>query len=377
MNEHDEPLHPTVDPRADLMQAMVDDRFDPGMYRRFYVPKASGGRRLIVAPNARLMEYQQDLLRRLLDYELPGSPHAHAYYYHRSIRTMAEPHVGRAVVVKLDLKDFFPTISPQLVRAALLRRNIATPLINLIGKWCFLPRAEANDDLPAWGLPIGAPTSPLLSNLVAADRLDARLAGLARRWFRNALVNPKWREHDIEYTRYADDLVFSSNDERLAGIIPIVRRIVADGGFRLNERKVYVQRRVGRQVVCGVVVNARPGAPRPARQSLRHELFRLACDVAQGRCAPHTRIDRLATDGLPVVSPLDWDRLRGRLNHVHWLNPSQARDLHRLFDRLVDLHRPPHQQHADTVAWRRRQEDRCTRSSASATPPNSLLSTAT
>lgn len=370
-----EALHPTLAPCAELLQAMRTKPFHSGMYRTFRIPKASGGWRTIVAPNAELMAFQQELRRLLGDHALPGSTHAHAYYYGRSIRTMADPHVGRAVVVKMDLADFFPRIEPYHVRNALLRRNVDSFLMSLITKWCF--RINDTDGLPFRGLPIGAPTSPLLSNLVAADRIDPRLAGLVRRWNRRTEGRSQWREHDIAYTRYADDLVFSSDDPDLGAIVPAVRRILESAGFRVNERKIHILRRGDRQVVCGVVVNSAPGAPRPARTGLRHELYRLACDIAQGRCRPGERIDRLASGGLPVVEPLNFARLAGRLAHVRWLKPTQARDLTRLYDRLVDLHRPPSEQQADTVAWRRRQEARCTANCDPETPSSTPSSTET
>ena len=363
--------HPVPSSRDELIAELRRRPFHPGMYHEFTIPKASGGVRQILAPNPDLMRLLDGLLDLLHEQKLPGSQCAHAYYFGRSILTMATPHLRRRVVVKLDLSDFFPTITRRLVRAALDYRRVPPPLVNLVLRWCF------HEDR----LPIGAPTSPLLSNLVAADNIDRRLVGLARTWRRTTKRPADWRHPDIAYTRYADDLVFSSDYDDLPKIVPAVRRILESTAFRLNEKKIRILRRSRRQTVCGVVVNSEPGAPRSARRALKHELFRYACDIAAGRCPPGRRIERMAEGGFPQELPLDFARLAGRIAHVRWLKPSHAASLQPWFDLLVDLHRPETNRAYATRRWcasfLRRQETACSPTSVPEIPPASPSSTAT
>jgi hypothetical protein len=158
--------------------------------------------------------------------------------------------------------------------------------------------------LAAPHLPQGAPTSPALANL-CAYRLDCRLAGLA-----DAL--------GAVYSRYADDLMFSGGRPVLARA-PALRRavaaIVADEGFRLNERKSALATRAGRQRVCGIVVNARTNAPRDDYDRLRAALHEAA---TRGPAAANR-------DGVPDLRA----HLLGRIGWVEALNPARGARLRR------------------------------------------------
>ena len=115
-------------------------------------------------------------------------------------------------------------------------------------------------------LPQGAPTSPALANIVAS-RLDARLAGLAKRF--GAL-----------YTRYADDLTFSCSESprKLYVLYSLARKIIEEEGFRINKKKVRFSRPGQRRMVTGLVIgeDARVRVPRKLRRTLRARLHRFA-----------------------------------------------------------------------------------------------------
>ncbi len=239
-------------------------------YRQFQIPKAKGGLRTISAPRARLRAVQQTIREKLLSH-LPATDQAQAFVSGRSTLTNASPHVKKAIVVKLDLKDFFGTITFARVRGFLEKLGysgmIATLLALLVTE---APRKRVAIDGRTWyvalgprSLPQGAPTSPALTNQIAR-RLDARLAGYSKK--------AGW-----SYTRYADDLTFSaatlgSGSGEIPKLLGVVHAVVAAEGFTPHPEKTFFARKGRQQRVTGIVVNEKPGLPRaPLRR------FRAAC----------------------------------------------------------------------------------------------------
>ena len=273
-------------------------------YVTFAVPKRSGGERLIMAPKTRLRALQRKL-NALLVNKLPVSEYAHGFKAGRSVRSNAEPHVGKSVVLRLDIRDFFPSIHFGRVRGLLLALGygypVATTLAVLMTESPRQP-VQVNDVLlyPPCGpraCPQGAPTSPGVSNALLV-RLDRRLAGLAR-------------QHGFAYTRYADDLTFSGSDIAAAHALRLsAARVVKEEGFEVNSRKTRVARGGSRQLVTGVVVNRVLGLSRQTRRRLRAAVHRYLQDHAAGTADPA----RLA-------------RLDGQLAYLAMLNPDQARRL--------------------------------------------------
>jgi retron-type reverse transcriptase len=217
-------------------------------YREFTIPKRSGGKRRILAPVPGLKALQRRILRRLLA-RLRVHPAAMGFERGRSIVDNARAHVGRAVVMRFDLRDFFPSTGAKRLRRYFRRIGWNRPAAKLLVRLC----------THEGGLPQGAPTSPRLSNLVNY-RLDARLAGMA------ATIG-------AVYTRYADDITvsFAEDDrERVHYMQRFVRRVVESEGYQLHHRKkLSIRRRHHRQVVTGLVVNERVNLPRDVRRRLR------------------------------------------------------------------------------------------------------------
>jgi hypothetical protein len=252
-------------------------------------------------PDAALMAEQRQILAWLYARRLAASLYAHGFVRGRSIATNARPHVGKKVVLRLDLADFFPSTTAEMVRQALYENGVPTEAAQAVVETCTLEGR----------LPQGAPTSPFLANLVAA-RLDVRLAGLVRKWT------------DGAYTRYADDLCFSSSDRHLNRLIPPAQRIVEDIGYRLNPKKIRVYRQGVRQVVAGVVVNRKPNPCRTLRRSLRAAIYRARQALLGGN------------------PPVSLQRLRGLASHVFSINSEAGsrflRDVVEL-ERLAAVHR--------------------------------------
>src|SRR5688572_758639 len=233
-------------------------------YVTFAIPKRSGGKRLIMAPKRQLKAIQRRLVNLLIE-KLPVSDVAHGFRKGRNIRTGAEPHVGQRVLLRIDLKDFFPTVTFARVRGFLIAYGygyrVATTLAVLMTE---AQRQPVDLDGVIYHVPVGArhcvqgaPTSPGICNALLI-RLDRRLAGLAKK-------------RGLTYTRYADDLTFSGDVDldTIHRFRCAATRLIEAEGFILNRDKVRVMRQSARQSVTGVVVNKVLGLSRQDRRRLR------------------------------------------------------------------------------------------------------------
>lgn len=216
-------------------------------YRSAFIPKRSGGTRRLRIPDRRTLDLQRRLLRRIFG-RLKAHPAATGFERSRSIVDNARPHVRQAVVIKLDVEDFFTNTTADRLRRYFQRIGWNAEAAEL------LTRLTTDEN----GLPQGAPTSPRLSNLVNYI-LDVRLTRLARRW-------------KGQYTRYADDITFSFPKDyprHVRGVIQKAGRILKGLGYRLNHGKVRILRAHQRQTVTGLVVNDRVRISRRQRRLLR------------------------------------------------------------------------------------------------------------
>ncbi len=232
-------------------------------YVRYEIPKRGGGQRVILAPKRELKALQRKVLDDLLA-KVPASGCAHGFVPKRSIVTNAEAHVGQQVVLNLDLKDFFPSVTFPRVRGLFISLGYSFPVASALGLLCTEHEREVFErDGERFFISVGprclvqgAPTSPALANLIAW-RLDRRLEGLARK-------------HGFAYTRYADDLTFSGDEADAAlRILDIAQRLIGAEHFAVNRSKTRLYRRSSKQIVTGLVVNDRLGAPRALRRRLR------------------------------------------------------------------------------------------------------------
>ena len=248
-------------------------------YVRFRMKKKTGGERLISAPMPRLKRAQHWILENLLvKPELHEA--AHGFRRDRSIVTNALPHVGAEVVINLDLKDFFPTVSYRRVKGLFRSLGYSEAAATVFGLLCTEPDVEevaldGKTYFVATGerhLPQGAPTSPAITNLLCR-RLDRRLLKMAD-------------ELGFTYTRYADDLTFSASGESKKNICNILRRsesIVTHEGFAVHPEKTRVLRRSRQQEVTGVVVNEKPNVSKKELKRFRATLFQIEKDGLEGK----------------------------------------------------------------------------------------------
>lgn len=223
---------------------------DAEKYAKFEIPKRYGGKRIICAPIADLKHIQGLLATLMMDClnELNAKysrQAAHGFITNRSIMTNAHQHRRRSYVLNLDLQDFFGSIHFGRVRGFFiadkdfaLQPAVATVLAQIA---CFEN-----------SLPQGSPASPVISNLIG-NLLDTQLIKLATK-------------NDCYYTRYADDLTFSTNSPSFPEEIALLKddswiagsalsKIIKQSGFAVNESKVRMQFEDSRQSVTGLVVN--------------------------------------------------------------------------------------------------------------------------
>jgi len=280
----------------------VKDRVEH--YVTFAIPKRTGGERLIMAPKTRLKALQRRLNAVLID-KLPTSEYAHGFRTGRSVRSNAAPHVGKRVVLRLDIKDFFPSIHVGRVRGLLIALGygypVATTLAVLMTEAPRQPVMVGDIRIYApvgpRACPQGAPTSPGLSNALLV-KMDRRLAGLARRY-------------GFAYTRYADDLTFSGDDFAAAHALRLLAaRVVEEEGFVINPEKTRLMHSGGCQTVTGVVVNDVLGLSRQVRRRLRAAIHQFGKMHAAGN-----------------ADPALLRRLDGKVAYVSMLNAEQAQRL--------------------------------------------------
>ena len=254
-------------------------------YVPFIIKKKSGQDRTIHAPVKGLKEFQKALNIIL---QCLHEPHTAAtgFVIGKSIVDNAKKHIGQTYVYNIDLKDFFPSVDRSRVWGRLLvapfnlgttveRKNIA----NFISTLCCTPMEVERFKEGNWikvitsVLPQGAPTSPTLTNIIC-EKLDKRLSGVAKRF-------------GLNYSRYADDITFSSKHNTYE-VSPTkvekifvsgstfdceVRKIITEQNFHIKETKVRLQKRGYRQEVTGLVVNDKINVTRRYIKQLRQWLY--------------------------------------------------------------------------------------------------------
>ncbi len=248
-------------------------RTDISKYKSFEISKRSGGSRIIHAPCDELKSLQKRLGALLdqcvLDIEASGgrkNQAAHGFRPQRSIITNAKCHRNRRFVFNLDLADFFPTITAKRIRGLLIndqRFNLSPEVATTIA------HIACHETV----LPQGAPSSPSISNLIAGI-MDSHLVRLAK-------------EQGCTYTRYADDLTFSTNQKVFPEQIAIqceadkdswqvgseLIRLIKKSGFDINTKKTRMQYRTSRQQVTGLIVNKKVNIPAEYRRLVRAYVF--------------------------------------------------------------------------------------------------------
>jgi RNA-directed DNA polymerase len=231
-------------------------------YTTFVIAKKGGGKREITAPISPIKILQRKLNKAL---ELVYRPKncTYGFVQGRNIISNARAHQKKRYVLNLDLMDFFPSIHFGRVQGLFMGipYNLNQDVSTILAQICC-----HNGKLPQ-----GAPTSPIISNMICA-KLDSNLKQLAR-------------ENQCDYSRYADDITFSSNRSKFPSTIAKISEIgqteigeelseiINKNGFKINSSKTRLQFRYQRQEVTGLVVNRYVNINRKYLKKLRAILY--------------------------------------------------------------------------------------------------------
>ncbi|QQN98437.1 reverse transcriptase family protein [Pseudomonas sp. SW-3] len=252
-------------------------------YRSFRIPKRRGGTRLISSPYPTLDKIQKSILQNVLEDYLPHDS-AYAYVKNKCAVGHARYHLGSREILQLDIKEYFPSISRQMIFGALSRNGCDPKKASYISILCTLKNA----------LPQGACTSPMLSNLVFFP-IDVRFSKLAS-------------SLRLRYSRYADDIVFSGG--KVPRDLPgLVRKILLDHHFCLNEDKTQFKIFGAKKIITGVSISSGVlKAPKAFKRNLRaqiHELER----------------NKFHLSSQKEFDPLVFERILGRVNYLLQIEP--------------------------------------------------------
>jgi hypothetical protein len=287
--------------------------------------KQYGTVRLIEAPKPRLKELQRQILVRILE-KIPPHPAVHGFVKRRSIKTFVAPHVSQRIILRMDLRDFFPSFPAARIQALFRTMGYPEPVADLLGGICtnVVPhdvwrKPSLDVDPCQWKeartlyskphLPQGAPTSPALANLCSYG-MDCRLAGLAK-------------SVGAEYTRYADDLAFSGSkffERRIERFSTHVAAVLIEEGFTVHYRKTRVMRQGVRQHLAGLIANQHMNIMRPDFDRLKATLTncaRLGPESQNRDAHPHFR-----------------SHMEGRVGFVEMINPSRGKRLRTIFNQI-------------------------------------------
>ena len=257
---------------------------------------------------------------------IPAHPATHGFVKGRSIKTFVAPHVGKRVVLRMDLRDFFPNFRAARIEAFFRTMGYPEAVADLLAgmSTTATPRdvwqgiKPTGDPVRFWEtrslygrshLPQGAPTSPALANL-CSYRMDCRLTGLAK-------------SAGVDYTRYADDLAFSGDqafEKKVERFSLHVAAIAMEEGFALNHRKTRIMRHSVRQRLTGIVTNHHPNTPRKNFDRLKAILTNC---IRQGPESQNRE-----------AHPSFRAHLDGRVSFVEMVNPEKGKRLRRLFDQV-------------------------------------------
>lgn len=212
-------------------------------YRTFSIPKKSGGQREISAPMPKLRALLWPV-KEILDSIYEPAPCVMGFTACRSVVDNAKVHMGQNYVLNLDLKDFFPSVHQARVwkRLQLPPFSFTQNVANVVAGLCAIRIVEGGER--KYVLPQGAPTSPILTNIIF-EKLDRRLSAIAAK-------------HNLRYSRYADDITFSSMHSVLSTsgeVFADIVKTIEEQGFVVNPAKTRLQKRGARQEVTGLVIS--------------------------------------------------------------------------------------------------------------------------
>lgn len=265
-------------------------------YRSYEISKKNGGFRMISEPLPSLKEIQRWILDNILT-QIDVSVYAKAYIKKKSIKDNARFHKRQKIVLSLDVEKFFDSITSDKIYELFLNFGYEKDVVVMLTNLCCLDGC----------LPQGAPTSPMLSNIILKD-FDNTVAKFTKK-------------KKIRYTRYADDMTFSG-DFNAGEVISFVKSKLYELGLRLNEEKTRTRKSWQSQEVTGIVVNQKMQLPKSVRKKIRQEVYYIKkfgleshmqyCGIDKNNYLPHLK--GKIQYGL-FINPKDYE-LQGYLDYL-------------------------------------------------------------
>lgn len=265
-------------------------------YKHFEIPKKSGGFRDIDEPLPSLKEIQTWILNNILNpaSKIYVSQVAKAFIPNVGLRDNARFHRGMKRVVSLDLSNFFGSIRVEEIFGIFSKMGYCKSVSMMLARLCMYKGV----------LPQGAPTSPMLSNMMFYD-LDKKIFSYCQK-------------RKIRYTRYADDMTFSGNDINPQRLISYVKMIVNTRHLSINEEKTKVMGAGCSQRVTGIVVNKSLQVPKAYRDKVRQEVY---------YCIKYGFIEHMKRISLPTWINTEMvykKHLMGKINYILQINPQDS-----------------------------------------------------
>lgn len=285
---------------------------DNEKYNKFYISKKSGGKRLICAPNPHLLMLQRRIAEMLykcrseIDAEYNFKPISHGFRKQYSILTNAKPHRARRYILNIDLENYFPSFNFGRVRGFFIK-NKHFSLNDKVATLIAQTACYENH------LPQGSPCSPIIADLITHP-LDIRLVQLSKK-------------HKLFYTRYADDLTFSTNKIEFPMEIasPSLEcstnwllgkeliQPITKAGFSINNQKTRLQFKAKRQEVTGLTVNS--------KVNVNAEYYRTVRAMCNSLF--HTGSYHMPQSAVPLTS---LNPLHGMLNFIFYIKSASDRN---------------------------------------------------
>ncbi len=214
----------------------------PRRYKQFYIKKRNGDDRLIAQP-ARTVKTLQLTVVGMLQHELKIHDASMAYVKGRSIRDNALQHVNNQYLLKMDFKNFFLSIKPDMFLDCVRKQGLKlSERDSLVLANLFFWKLRRNSSLR---LSIGAPSSPFVSNVTM--------------YYFDEMVSDICNEYGITYTRYADDLTFSTNKKDiLFSLPPLIRDALKQVGLKdikINNKKTVFSSKKFNRHITGVTLS--------------------------------------------------------------------------------------------------------------------------
>jgi RNA-directed DNA polymerase len=289
---------------SDTIKNIIDniDRY----YLSYGIKKRRGRSRRIDAPQDKLIEIQRQILYKIL-YKYKPHPIAHGFVKKRGPKTNAEEHVGADLLITIDIKNFFNSIT---------EKQVYSTFEYLFDRRLPYDKATSGDINTIVKLltyrgrvPQGAITSPAVSNLFMLP-YDKKLKKLQSK-------------HKVKITRYCDDIAIStkkSKELKVSIILDDVREILRPAGLKMNKTKTKVRKRYHRMRVTGIIVNEKTNIPRENWRNFR-------------ACLHNIKVQQPIAE----ITKLDLQRMRGYIEWVKLINPTRGKQFLTEFEEILNM----------------------------------------